>query len=246
METVGTGENVNGGAALVHSPRWNSLGSLEWFSQAVGCLLWDMEKKGKMSGCGFATLIGALLIFGAFALVVFVFYGLWSHSDSSREGHSDEALMAKDHEAGFSTVEEGRLIFDESHWPVFPPLEEGEAVSRDRFLISMIDRSATELARETFLERADGALVEWSLKLVNLRKSGGSLEGTFEIGYGLRRGSARSFNQLQIEVIFAADQHDELLRLRKGDWVTIQGELSLPDRGNPVIRKARVVVKGEE
>lgn len=202
-----------------------------------------MQPKKKMSGCGVAALIGSAVILGCIALVVFVFYGFFKirKVESAEKVAMAQSAAVRD-SAIASMDEDGRLLYDESDWPVFEPLQPGDAVSRDHYLISTIDKTATELARESFRQRADGAPVEWKMKLSDVRSgSGDELVAEFTISYGIRHvNGGGSYSQLKVVAVFDEDQRESLLKLRRGNWVTVNGKLSLT--GNqPRIMDAKVV-----
>lgn len=202
-----------------------------------------MEKKKKMSGCAIAALIGAAVLLGGIALVAFVLFGYLNARKTESMQKMELAQLAAERDMGIATMaEDGRLFFDEADLPEFEPLKPGDAVSRDQFLISTVDSTSTALARENFRQQADGAPVEWSMKLMDVSSAQvGSLVADFEIAYGIRRfGGTEMYSQLQVEAEFDKSQRDALLRLRRGHWVTVNGTLSLAG-GKPRIVKAKVV-----
>lgn len=202
-----------------------------------------MEKKKKMSGCAVAALIGGAVILALIALVVFVFYGFFRVKKVESAHKVEQAQLVAARDRGIATMtEDGRLYFDESDLPTFEPLEPGDAVSRDQFLISMVDSTATALARENFRKQADGAPVEWTMKLKDVGGSGVvGLVADFEIAYGIRQfGGGEMYSQLHVEAQFDEDQRTSLLKLRRGEWVTVNGTLSLGG-SQPRITDAKVV-----
>jgi len=209
-----------------------------------GCLVGLMQKKKKVSGCGVAAIIGAAVILGVITLVVFGFYWLFSARKMEVKEKVAMAQSAAVRDSAIASMDEdGRLVYDESDWPVFEPLKPGDAVSRDQFLISTIDDTATELARESFRERADGAPVAWMMKLSDVRAAtDGELVADFLISYGIRnRGGGGSYSQLKVVAIFDEDQRESLLNLRRGNWVTVNGTLSLTAK-QPRILDANIVI----
>ena len=202
-----------------------------------------MEKKKKMSGCGIAALIGGLLIIGVIVLAVFGFYWMFSARKMEVEEKVAMAQSAAIRDSAIASLDEdGRLLYDESDWPVFEPLKPGDAVSRDHYLISTIDTTATELARENFRERADGAPVAWTMKLEDVSSGpGAELVADFVITYGIRhRGGGGSYSQLNVTAVFGEEERESLLKLRRGNWVTVNGTLSLSGR-QPRILDANIV-----
>ena len=198
-----------------------------------------MEKK-RISGCTIVTIIGVLMVVGAVSLLVFLISLLFDSRDEDEAGQSSSSETVAAREPVIATMEDGCLVYDPDHWPVFEPLRKGDSISRDRFVVFGMDDDLTDLAKENFRELAEGAPVEWELMIYDLREEDGGLAGTFMIPYEIR---GRKSGQLYVTARFGEDQRDPLLKLRKREWVTVAGTLSL-NQHDFVITDARIYQGG--
>lgn len=198
-----------------------------------------MGKKGN-SGCRIAALIvgGIVLVF---ALVVGGLF--WMLNARSIEMHGEakraHAEAVEVMESAAASSGSGRLEFDESDWQSLVPLEEDQAVSLKQFILTMDDPRSTELARETFRERADGAPVTWSMTLNGVKEEGGLLVADLDVPYATRKaagpGTTTTYGELNVRAEFDPSQRDALIKLRRGDPVTVQGRLALDGRSVRIV-----------
>ena len=137
-------------------------------------------------------------------------------------------------------IDRGAVVFQEGEFPRFPPHKRGEELSREQFAALMIDDHATDLARKALQESANDAHVSWLLYTEDLTDRNGILEGHFTLPYEVRSGHSMHGSSINIRCEFANDGRDSLLKVRRGDWIVVQGKLSF-DGQNSTIRDARVV-----
>jgi hypothetical protein len=197
-----------------------------------------MEKKGN-SGCRIAALIvgGIVLVF---ALVVGGLFWMLSARNAEAFEHAKQVQLRQEEAMQTMSVSSsggagpGRLQFDESDWRELVPLKEDEAVSLKQFILTIDDPRATELARETFRERADGAPVTWSMTLASVKEEGGLLVADLDAPYAISKTTGSSgtttYGELSVQAEFDSSQRDALIKLRRGDSVTVQGRLALDGR----------------
>ena len=195
-------------------------------------MLGSMEKKS--SGC----LGGAVaLIIGAIILILVVVFGVvglfWNvRKDAAAERAEAIAMSAEMTELH----RHGNLEIEEDEWKELKPLKAGEPVSIERYLFSMIDQTATELAKENFRTNAEGAPVQWALKLRNVREASAGIVGEFELPYMITRSDGSGYGStLGITATFDEGSRDALLELRRGDWVNVSGQLSLEGNGTSIL-----------
>ena len=202
-----------------------------------------MDKQGN-SGCRIAALIvgGIVLLF---ALVVGGLVWMLSSKrvdmeETARTAHAEEVQAM---ESAVGGIGAGRLEFDESDWESLVPLKEDQAVSLKQFILTIDDPRSTELARETFRERANGASVNWMMKLNSVKEEGGLLVADLEVPYATSKSVGSSttttYGDLEARAEFDPSQRDALIKLRQGDPVTVQGRLAL-DGGRVRIVEAMV------
>lgn len=171
-----------------------------------------MEPSRK-SGCWKLAVGGALLIVIVAGLLIFGLVRWFTGQD--------ELVMD----------DRGRIRIEANDLPDFDPLQPGETITRNRYLVAMLDDTKTELARQTFRDHAHGAPTEWRMMLADVSESGVGLTAELFveliIDYGItHRGSSKS-SRLEVDAEFDPDQRDRLLGLRRGEPVTVAGTLSL-------------------
>jgi len=110
--------------------------------------------------------------------------------------------------------------------------QEGEALTRELFVAFTMDGDATMLARQNFESIAKGAPLTWLLKVHELTESGDQIAGQMEIPYLISSpgDSSRSLSSASVTCRFFASQKEDLLKVRKGEWLTVSGTLTL--KGN--------------
>lgn len=214
-------------------------GVLEWRCGSPGGLLGTMANKDN-SGCRIAALIVAGIVF-VFALIVVGIFWMYQERRVEVVKEYEMAMDRASAEVMATGPEQGdTLELDESDWESLTPLGEGEPVSVKQFVLMMEDPRATELARETFRQRADGAQATWRMSLQDVWSEDGTLGASLSVPYALKRGFSTSMSSLSVRAEFGPDQRDALIGLRQGDPVTVTGTLDLSD-DRTWIREARVV-----
>lgn len=186
------------------------------------------------SGCGrIAIVVGVLLFVGALAMVAVP--ALWLRV--VRKEHSlEEARMRAAEVARMDRA----VLFPDGEIPDFPPHRRGEEVTREEFVALMIDDLATELARREFQKTADGAPVRWLLETRDISGGDGALRGNFTLPYWIVSGNRRQGSAVNLDCEFLPESRDALLRVRRGDWVVVEGRLSFDGR-DAAITEARLV-----
>ena len=123
----------------------------------------------------------------------------------------------------------------------------GDRIPSDQFAAIMLGETTT-LAKETFVEVANGQIVEWVLKLEDVRMdSQDLLRGDFSVPVRFVDDSRTDHRRtdhrrLGVTGFFPAEERDSLLALQKGQFIEISGVLVIngPNDGDPVIRDARI------
>lgn len=141
-----------------------------------------------------------------------------------------------------SDSEKGTLILQPDEMRRLPMPQAGEEITRERFAAFMVDEDATELAKEAFRKVANQASVSWLLRTENVAERDGALHGQFRLPWQVRNGNARTMSTINVQGVFTDESRPALLKLRRGDWVTVQGQLSL-DRNSVVLKNARLAPK---
>lgn len=181
------------------------------------------QKNG--SGCLIAVVLMVVLtgvgIFG----VIGMFFMKASHNEAERPGIE---------------ISGNPIVFQEGSFPRFPPHKRGEVLSREQFAALMIDDNATALAQKALQESANGAVVNWLLNTNDITERNGTPEGRFSLPYEIRDGHSMRGSTISIRAEFSPEGRDSLLKVRRGDWVHVQGTLSF-DGQKATITEARIV-----
>ncbi|MDA0768497.1 MAG: hypothetical protein O3A92_16930 [Verrucomicrobia bacterium] len=181
--------------------------------------------KGNSSGC-----LGVAIVL-IIVLAVIGVAGLFYLFTPKRSSH-----------AIFPTIkaeESTTLVFQEGAMPRFPFPQPGDTISREQFVAFKIDEDSTELSRESFRKVANRTKVRWNLQTRNVADRSGVLLGQFELPWEIRNGSSIKGSSAQVSAEFTDESRANLLKLRRGDWVVVAGELSFD--GNSVsIKNARL------
>jgi hypothetical protein len=209
---------------------------------------------GENSGCRFAVWVVAtlalvvFLIVGGCSLMIFKRTTSAQRSDTMAVEQAAERLDAPP--PGTATARVEMLRLEEADWEALKMPEKGAPVSLKQFILIRRDPRATELLRETFATRTDGAPVRWELCLDDLKMKDGVQVASAYRSYQITRATGGdSFvaerGQLDVEVEFAHSGEDaflldELLKLRVGDPLTVEGRLAM-DGGSVRITNAHLV-----
>jgi hypothetical protein len=173
--------------------------------------------KGNSSGCIGVTII-LVIVLGILGVA-----GVFYLFNAKRSSHAVLPSMRAE--------ESTTLVFQEGAIPRFPFPQPGDTISREHFVAFMIDEAATELSKESFRKVANQAKVRWNLQTRNVADRGGVLLGQFELPWEIRNGSSINGSSAQVSA--------NLLKLRRGDWVVVAGELSF-DGNSASIKNARL------
>ena len=198
-----------------------------------------MSKQGN-SGCRIAALIvaGIVLLFGlVVAGILWMFKAERSHA---MEAHNRAVEETAAELRATSAGQDGSLELDAADWESLKPLGEGEPVELKQFVLMMEDPRATDLARETFRQRADGATATWHLRVEDVWSEGGVLGASLSVPYSLKDGNVTRRASLSVRAEFGEGQRDALIGLRQGDAVAVSGTLDLSDDQTRIV-DARVV-----
>jgi hypothetical protein len=199
------------------------------------------RKGGSNAGCFIvAVVIGALVLLGG----IFGFYLL--AKVRVVESHEAVAISKMPEPAvayAGSSDPQGGMVFTEAARPMLSVPAPGEPVTLKIFAAYMIDDNATELAKDSFRKVADEAEVSWRMRLRQLTNRGGSLRGEFDVPWQIRHGHGSSGSSFAVGVEFEEAGREALLELRRGDWVTVEGQLSLAG-GSATIENAVVAGAG--
>jgi hypothetical protein len=176
------------------------------------------------SGCWKLAAGGALLVVIVVGLLVF---GLirWFAAE-------DDLVMD----------ERGKIRIEAEDLPEFEPLKPGETVTRNRYLVAMLDETRTDLARQAFRERADGAPTEWRMILADISETDAGPVASLFVDYEIIHTMSSQSSRLEVTAAFDPARRDALLELRRGEPVTVAGTLSL-DGAAPRILDARIVAE---
>lgn len=202
----------------------------------------------KRSGCVVAAVVGLLAVAGIVALfLVFSFKAARAGKREAleyMERLEERAELRAAEEKGKSVaaieLREGELA-DYSGYKLFAPL------SPEVFLSWRLDQGATTLAKEAFVQTAEGAQVSWELQAGDLRTEGDKIVGVFYLPYVFsdRKGTSRQAGVESIECRFAPESKESLLVIRRDRPARIAGRLSLAG-GNLVIKDARLATEDVE
>lgn len=198
-----------------------------------------MEKKTKVGCLTAAGVVAVVALLGLLAAFVGVRWAGTKAKEVIEKERLEQLEAQRAAEAELLAMQP--LTVDQSDAESFAPLEPGESVTIERFLISMGDAGATELAKQDFREKADGAPVEWRLRLVNVLESGQGIMAEMQLPYKVVEESDGSHTSvLQVKGLFLDDSRDELLKLRRDQWMRVGGKLSLDESGVQIL-DARVI-----
>jgi hypothetical protein len=181
--------------------------------------------KGNSSGCIGVTII-LVIVLGILGVA-----GVFYLFNAKRSSHAVFPSMRAE--------ESTTLVFQEGAIPRFPFPQPGDTISREHFVAFMIDEAATELSKESFRKVANQAKVRWNLQTRNVADRGGVLLGQFELPWEIRNGSSINGSSAQVSAEFTDESRANLLKLRRGDWVVVAGELSF-DGNSASIKNARL------
>jgi len=120
------------------------------------------------------------------------------------------------------------VSLDEEHFPDYAAYQKGSLLDRDVFLAWKLDPRRTSIGEQAFREKAEGASVDWNLRVVDIAARGEGVLMKCEVPFEIdMRGNMRNSSSVAVHCEFASSAKDSLLSLRKGDWTGIAGRVSL-------------------
>jgi hypothetical protein len=193
-----------------------------------------MHEQKKSSGCWkVAILVGVLLLIGVLAMALLP--ALWF--SRAKEQRLAEVRMIEAREA---QDRRGVVVFREGAIPAYEPHRRGEELTREQFVALMIDDFATELAREEFQKTSNGEQVSWLLRAEDISGNDGALHGDFTLPYEIVSDNRGRGSAVNVRCEFLPEHKDTLLKVRRQEWVTVEGKLSFDGR-KASISEARIV-----
>jgi hypothetical protein len=191
------------------------------------------------SGCSTALVIVVAVIgLAGLGLFLSIFFLKSSH-ESLEQAHLKESTLISSHSQEFD--HENQVTFSTDALPRYEKYQQGEALTRELFVAFTLDDDTTMLARQNFETIAEGAPVTWLLKVHELREASDQIFGQMEIPYLIVSpgDSSRSWSSVSVTCAFAASEKENLLIVRKGEWLTVSGTLTLQNNDyrilNPTI-----------
>ena len=180
-------------------------------------------------------LVGILLVAGGVVVVVSLV------RKSYRAGRELVATEVAEHRSdALRTAEDGTLELPGDAMPEYASYQPGRPLTLEMLVAWVVDERATTLMRETFREKAEGASVSLRLHARDVVAEGGGIRGGFYVPYRVKYDEHRSKSgAVELSCEFAPDGRDELLAIRRGQPVTIEGRLSFKD-GELLLRDARL------
>lgn len=174
-------------------------------------------------GAGGCVALAAVLIAVAIGVVllgvIFFSKARVAHAVDVAELRMTELRMTEEYGGG------DMVVFSHGRRPTLSLPEAGQPVTREQYVAYLNDDRATKLARESFREVADQSEVRWSLRTVDISSDNGQLRGEFEVPWQIRHDHGSTGGSLQMACEFVETSRKELLGLRRGDWVMVQGKL---------------------
>lgn len=191
-------------------------------------------KKTSGKGC----LIAVLVVPAVFIILAILFLALTFTRSREAAHAAAEArieLAADSREA---------VELSEAQLREIPPFTRGGTLSREQLIAHSNDDRATKLSRESFTRDTEGLTVAWSMMTQDISETEQGIRGSFEIPYKIRRGNSTRGSSIQVRAEFPNSARDELITLRRGDWVIIEGKLNYQGEQSPVrpvLTRARII-----
>ena len=134
----------------------------------------------------------------------------------------------------------GTVVFSHGTRPVLTLPGDGQPVTLEQYVAYLNDDRATKLARESFRQAADQARVRWLLRNRDISGRDGRLYGEFEVPWRILHDHGSSGGSVHMACAFVETSREDLMGLRRGDWVTVDGTLVF-DGERARINEARIV-----
>lgn len=187
--------------------------------------------------------MGAIFLFAAVVIGMIIVVAMFqrvrvSNLERNEQHNTLETMVAKVQvaKAASSARDRGTIVLRASDIPELT-YREGETLTAEKFVAAMCDERATDLMRETFHKAAEGAPVSWRLRAENVAEQSGKLVGRFEIPWKIQFNDYTKGSGTILNCEFTEKSRDALLKVRRGDWVTVEGTLSF-ESGRPEIKNA--------
>lgn len=222
--------NATGRAGAPRSVVWDVVLEWRWGRCVAG---WGCMKVKRPVGC---WVVAAVTVAAVVFMIAGIIYGLVRLAEKG-----GEAKAVKMEE-----IEEGPMVIvgDASG-----DLPEGDPppLSIREYLEFSHDRTLTTLATNAFEEAADGAFVDWTMRLIDVSETGGTLEAGMFFDYLLAPNEeapddARESMTLNVRVLLDPSSRGAMLKRSRGDKVRFQGNLRLGKGTELVVEDARVIV----
>lgn len=130
----------------------------------------------------------------------------------------------------------------EEAWPPYERRKAGAPLSMEEFVASRIDETSTNLVKTIFRENSEGAAVRFQMKAIDVYKVRDQLQGDFAVEFAYWKTGEKKPQRGSVTVRcdFANTSANELLDIRRGTLVTVQGTYSMKTR-RPMIMEAVLV-----
>jgi len=222
------------------------------------CMIEDMEphqkqerrhgQEKKTAGCA----IGAVICVGVAVVVVLVgafFMYFLARKATVMEGQARmeqaETMLAASEPMMMGAGDEtGLVMLTAESVGKISATDFGDELSREHFVAVMADDHATDLMRKQFAEKANGLRVKWLLRVGDVAAPGssGEIKASLSMPYRISQGSGWSGSSVSVRAEFGPDAVDDLMKVRRGQWVTVGGELAVESNGRGArLLGARVV-----
>lgn len=185
-------------------------------------------EKAKRSGCWFPVILGVVILAGLMAVPLLWFFRSASTRKAAEQEHMREAFR----EASGNADERGSVTLTPESIASYSAADSVTGLTREHFVAMVADNNTTALARETFAKRANGQVVRWLLRISDVSEQSESprLIADFELPYRIMNGPhGWTGSSIGIRAEFPEGERERLLKLRRGDWVTVEGSLRLND-----------------
>jgi Arc/MetJ family transcription regulator len=202
-----------------------------------------MTEPAKSKGCPAVIILIVLAVLALLAIPALAFLMYFMKRNAVHEEIQTREVEVSRAMAAAGLGAEGHAIhFQEGQMPRLSA-EIGDELSSKAFVAFEIDANATSLTKEAFVQSANGRTVRWLLSVSNIEASdeGDGLEGDFALPYYIHRDNGYSGSSVSVRAFFPGGEKTALSRLRREDWVTIEGRLELKEGCTAVLRDAKVV-----
>lgn len=195
-------------------------------------------KKTSGKGCLIAVLVVPAVL--VVLLVVFLGLNLQRRSEHAREVAA-ERVEAATASLAAAKASQDVVELSEAQLRQIPPFRRGGTLLREQLIAHLNDDRATELSRSSFIKDTEGLTVAWSMMTREVSQMERGIRGSFEIPYQIRHQNRSRGSTIQVRADFPASARDELIALRRGDWVIVSGKLSFRGDRSPLLSNAEII-----